>query len=68
MVEIQNSYKGRLVPMHGLFASTKRRHSGMGLKSVQAMAEKYHGNLELHLDEKEQKFVARLLLVNRVPT
>ena len=68
MIEIQNSYRGRLVPMRDLFASTKRRHSGMGLKSVQVMAEKYHGTLELHSEEEEQKFVARLLLVNRAPT
>lgn len=65
MIEVKNSYAEKLFPQHALFSSTKRQHIGMGLKSIQTIAEKYHGNLTVHAEENEHTFIAQVFLINR---
>ena len=44
IITMDNSYDGNLLSVDGRFRSTKREGFGIGLSSVQSVAEKYGGN------------------------
>lgn len=62
LIIVENPYKGRLQRENGRYVSTKadgQRH-GIGLKIVEDIAAKYHG--EVQIQDAEQFFVVKTLL------
>lgn len=70
LINIENSYNGKIIRGKDGYTSTKPDHDGMGLKSVRLVIEKYDGvfmtsynavafraEITLFLTEKENKFV-----------
>jgi hypothetical protein len=69
VILVDNTFDGSVVAGHGTLMSRKRRkHEGVGLASVRAVAERYSGGAEFRPDVSNRVFHSEVILKRGSPT
>ncbi len=59
-ITMVNSFDGNVCTRNGKYISTKERKSGIGLASIQATTQKYHGSSNFYTEQHE--FISNIML------
>ena len=59
-ITMVNSFDGNVCTRNGKYISTKERKSGIGLASIQATIQKYHGSSNFYTEQHE--FISNIML------